>query len=177
MMPSTLCKLLRTKSWWCAREETFSDNFPLLPVSAPPYRRVVAMANMMVVSQPGVVLPAVSSSHWSTGVFDCFEDLPSCCFGFWCFWCFTCRTSREYGECLCLPLVDFFGLGGCVPAIAMAMRAEMRQRYGIRGSLVEDFGYSFFLAPCVYCQMSREMKARQLATVTILHSNPSPYPR
>ncbi|XP_063043577.1 cornifelin homolog B-like [Engraulis encrasicolus] len=135
------------------------------------------MANTMVVSQPVAMQSTVLSNQWSTGIFDCLDDLPSCCFSYWCFWCAACQTSRDYGEALCLPLVDLFGLGGCVPAIAMAMRADMRHRYGIQGSLMEDFGYAYILPACVYCQMYREVKARQAQVqpvILIVPNNPPP---
>lgn len=50
------------------------------------------------------------------------------CFAFWCFPCFACKTAREAGECLCLPLLDSFGI---IPPITTALRVSIRQRYGI----------------------------------------------
>lgn len=50
------------------------------------------------------------------------------CFAFWCFPCFACKTARDAGECLCLPLLDSFGL---IPPITTALRVSIRQRYGI----------------------------------------------
>uniref|UniRef100_A0AAY4BNA9 Plac8 onzin related protein 2 n=1 Tax=Denticeps clupeoides TaxID=299321 RepID=A0AAY4BNA9_9TELE len=79
------------------------------------------------------------------------------CFGFWCFWCFACKTTNDLGECLCLPLLDLFGI---IPPITISMRATMRQRYGIQGSICNDCVNSFFCGPCVWCQMSREKKIR-----------------
>ncbi|KAK7925277.1 hypothetical protein WMY93_007587 [Mugilogobius chulae] len=73
------------------------------------------------------------------------------------------RTSRRYGQCLCLPLLDMFG--GAPPPIAMSMRVSMRHRYGIRGDMCDDCLYSFFCLPCSWCQMSREMKLRELPVV------------
>lgn len=52
------------------------------------------------------------------------------CFAFWCFPCFTCITAKNYGECLCLPLLEYFS--GFIPAITMSMRVSMRQRYNIK---------------------------------------------
>lgn len=50
------------------------------------------------------------------------------CFAFWCFPCFACSTAKKFGECLCLPMLDGFGL---IPPVALSMRSTMRQRYGI----------------------------------------------
>ncbi|KAL0182448.1 hypothetical protein M9458_021823, partial [Cirrhinus mrigala] len=51
------------------------------------------------------------------------------CFAYWCLPCFTCIKAKRYGECLCLPLLDFCGI---IPPITMSMRVSMRQRYGIK---------------------------------------------
>uniref|UniRef100_A0A8C6TS28 Plac8 onzin related protein 2 n=1 Tax=Neogobius melanostomus TaxID=47308 RepID=A0A8C6TS28_9GOBI len=87
-----------------------------------------------------------------------------CCFAFWCSPCFSCITAKKYGECLCLPLLDGFGL---IPPISMSMRVSMRQRYGIRGNMCRDCVYSFFCVSCSWCQMSREMKRRQIPIVLV----------
>ncbi|NP_001188228.1 cornifelin-like protein b isoform X1 [Ictalurus punctatus] len=123
----------------------------------------------MVVQQPQPVMMANTSysNQWSSGIFDCCENVAECCFSFWCFPCFACSTSRKFGECLCLPMLDGYGL---IPPITLAMRASMRQRYGIEGSICNDCIYSFFCLTCVWCQMSREMKARN-HSVTLINSH------
>ncbi|KAM9332236.1 cornifelin homolog B-like [Pholidichthys leucotaenia] len=122
------------------------------------------MSSSMVITQPTPVMSLQGSNEWSTGVFDCCKNVPECCFAFWCFPCFACKTSREYGECLCLPLLDGFGL---IPPITMSMRVSMRQRYGIRGTMCVDCVYSTFCTACIWCQMSREMKRRNLTVVMV----------
>ncbi|KAF3836882.1 hypothetical protein F7725_004346 [Dissostichus mawsoni] len=42
---------------------------------------------------------------------------------------FTCKVTRAVGACACLPLLDCIG---CVPPASLAMRASVRQRYGIQ---------------------------------------------
>ncbi|XP_062849389.1 cornifelin homolog B-like [Trichomycterus rosablanca] len=118
----------------------------------------------MVVQQPQPVMVVNTSNQWSSGICDFCEDVPECCFSFWCFPCFACATSRKHGECLCLPLLDSFG---CIPPITVAMRASLRQRYGIEGSICNDCICTYFCYPCVWCQMSREMNVRNQA-VTLL---------
>ncbi|XP_036403473.1 cornifelin homolog B-like [Megalops cyprinoides] len=120
----------------------------------------------MIVQQPQPFVVATDSNQWSSGICNCTEDMASCCFAFWCFPCFACKTSRDYGECLCLPLLDSFGL---IPPITLSMRVSMRQRYGILGSICNDCLYSFFCGPCVWCQMSREMKMR-LQPITLVNA-------
>ncbi|KTG07105.1 hypothetical protein cypCar_00000042 [Cyprinus carpio] len=79
--------------------------------------------------QPRPFVMAHTSNEWSSGICDFCQNVPECCFAFWCFPCFACATSRKHGECLCLPLLDGFG---CIPPITMAMRVSMRSRYGIQ---------------------------------------------
>ncbi|KAM4545459.1 cornifelin homolog B [Odontesthes bonariensis] len=127
------------------------------------------MTTKMVVTQPQPVMEARDSDEWGSGICDCFEDIPQCCFAFWCCPCFACFTSRDYGEPLCLPLLEIFS--GLIPAITMSMRVSMRQRYGIRGSMCMDCVYSTFCAGCTWCQMSREIKRRKIAIVMVSAKN------
>uniref|UniRef100_A0A8C6WQ04 Plac8 onzin related protein 2 n=1 Tax=Neogobius melanostomus TaxID=47308 RepID=A0A8C6WQ04_9GOBI len=122
------------------------------------------MSTKMVVKQPQPMMISQESNEWSSGICDCCQDVPECCFAFWCFPCFSCITAKKHGECLCLPLLDGFGL---IPPISMSMRVSMRQRYGIRGNMCRDCVYSFFCLPCSWCQMSREMKTRQIPIVLV----------
>uniref|UniRef100_A0A674N349 Plac8 onzin related protein 3 n=2 Tax=Takifugu rubripes TaxID=31033 RepID=A0A674N349_TAKRU len=114
------------------------------------------MVDTTVKTQPR---PFVTMAHrWSSGICDCWSDLPQCCFAFWCFPCFACITAREAGECLCLPLLDAFG---AIPPITTALRVSVRQQYGIEGSICNDCVYACFCGPCSWCQISREMKKRK----------------
>ncbi|XP_015240466.1 PREDICTED: cornifelin homolog B-like isoform X1 [Cyprinodon variegatus] len=121
------------------------------------------MANTFVIEQPQSIPVTLSSQEWSTDLFDCFKDIPTCCFAYWCLPCFACRTSKEFGEHECLPLLDIFGGS----AITMSMRLSVRQRYGINGTLASDWLYSMFCCSCVWCQMSREIKLRNPQTYII----------
>ncbi|XP_058250061.1 uncharacterized protein LOC131355665 isoform X1 [Hemibagrus wyckioides] len=75
-------------------------------------------------SQPG----PVSDGQWSTGLCECYGDMSDCCFALWCLPVFACKTSRAAGGCVCLPLLDCVS---CVPPASLAMRAAVRERYGI----------------------------------------------
>nr|XP_020479990.1 cornifelin homolog B-like [Monopterus albus] len=101
-------------------------------------------------------------AEWSTGICDCCQDMKQCCFAFWCCPCFACKTTREFGQCLCLPLLD---ICSCAHPATMSVRLAIRQRYGIRGSLCCDCVHSTFCTACVWCQISTEMKKRTLPTV------------
>ncbi|CAB1351590.1 unnamed protein product [Coregonus sp. 'balchen'] len=109
------------------------------------------MSNKMVIQQPNQFVQAITSNRWSSNICDCTQDMSSCCFAFWCFPCFSCITAREAGECLCLPLLDSFGV---IPPATMSMRVGMRQRYGIEGTMCNDCVYSFFCGPCTWFTMA-----------------------
>ncbi|XP_042368501.1 plac8 onzin related protein 4 [Plectropomus leopardus] len=115
------------------------------------------MSGKMVMTQPRPLIMTTTSNQWTSGICDCFQDLPQCCLAFWCLPCFTCKTAHEAGECLCLPLLDAFGV---IPPMTTALRVSVRQRYGIEGTICNDCVYSFFCGPCTWCQISREIKTR-----------------
>ncbi|XP_036381551.1 cornifelin homolog B-like [Megalops cyprinoides] len=114
------------------------------------------MTTKLVIQQPQPVVETVQSNQWSSGICDCWEDKANCCFAFWCLPCFTCKTSQDYGQCLCLPLLDL----GIVPPITLSMRVSMRKQYGITGTICNDCLYATFCRACTWCQMAREMKQR-----------------
>ncbi|XP_069001841.1 cornifelin homolog B-like [Embiotoca jacksoni] len=113
-------------------------------------------------TQPQALLASSDDADWSSGICDCCDDGKQCCFAFWCCPCFACKTTKDFGHCLCLPLLDVFG---CIRPITMSTRVSVRHRYGIRGSLCVDCLCSTFCLSCVWCQMSREMKKRKIPTV------------
>ncbi|XP_073510710.1 cornifelin homolog [Phyllobates terribilis] len=119
--------------------------------------------------QPAAVGQAVSVAYmnineWSSGICDCCQDLGICCFGFWCFPCFQCKTVSDFGECLCLPLLDPGSCGGYTGTslagspVSLAMRASVRERYRIRGSICDDCCMLCCCFTCSWCQMAREIK-------------------
>ncbi|XP_008302547.1 cornifelin homolog A-like [Stegastes partitus] len=108
-------------------------------------------------NQPRPYITSTTSNDWTSGICDCFEDLPTCCLAFWCFPCFTCVTSHKAGECVCLPLLDGFGL---IPPITTSMRVSVRQRYGIEGTICKDCCYTWCCYSCTWCQIAREIKTR-----------------
>ncbi|XP_054612086.1 cornifelin homolog B-like isoform X2 [Dunckerocampus dactyliophorus] len=124
------------------------------------------MTSKMVITQPEPIMVHQDSSEWGSEICDCCNDVPMCCFAFWCFPCFACITTKKYGQCLCLPLVDM-SMGALVPPVAMSMRVSMRHRYGIRGTMCNDCVCTTFCRPCIWCQMAREMKERDIPIVLV----------
>ncbi|XP_053319155.1 uncharacterized protein LOC128491018 isoform X1 [Spea bombifrons] len=137
-------------------------------------KKVAEMVPVMV-EQPMAVAQTVSvakENAWATGVCDCCDDCSVCCFAFCCLPCFQCSTASDFGECLCLPLLEpgflgMFGLGGCSAPISVAMRAAVRERYRIPGSICNDCCLVCWCYSCVWCQLSREIKKRK-QTITMV---------
>ncbi|KAI4829224.1 hypothetical protein KUCAC02_023281 [Chaenocephalus aceratus] len=112
---------------------------------------------------------------WSSALLDCFEDINTCCYGFWCGPCLACTVSGRFGENYCFPLCDIvplctsaiIGIPICVPPAVLSTRAAMRNRYHIKGSLCNDVAVSCFCQWCSWCQMHRELKYRNIIPVVI----------
>ncbi|XP_041647413.1 cornifelin homolog A-like [Cheilinus undulatus] len=121
--------------------------------------------------------------HWESGLCDCFENASTCCYGFWCCPCLACTVSGKFGENRCLPLCDIcspavtaaFGVPLCAPPAVLAMRAAMRNRYNIKGSLCKDIAVSCFCGWCSWCQMHRELKHRKKSPTIINVHNQTVY--
>uniref|UniRef100_A0A667ZTR1 Placenta-specific gene 8 protein-like n=1 Tax=Myripristis murdjan TaxID=586833 RepID=A0A667ZTR1_9TELE len=132
------------------------------------------MSAKTVVNQPKPFITTTYSNKWTSGICDCFEDLPQCCLACWCLPCFTCKTSHEAGECVCLPLLDAYGL---IPPMTLSLRVSVRQRYGIevslgKGDMSGDCVYATFCNICSWCQMAREIKRRS-HTLTVINAQPT----
>ncbi|CAJ1063255.1 cornifelin homolog B [Xyrichtys novacula] len=126
-------------------------------------------SSKVVIKQPQPTMVSQYANDWGSGICDCCDNVPECCFAFWCCPCFACKTSRDYGQPLCLPLLEIFG--GCIPPITMSMRVHMRQRYDIKGTFCNDCVYATFCTSCTWCQMSREMKRRKIQVVLVSAKN------
>ncbi|XP_035032787.2 cornifelin-like [Hippoglossus stenolepis] len=127
-------------------------------------------------------MAAQSLRDWKSGLFDCFEDASTCCYGFWCCPCLTCTVSGRFGENSCLPLCDMCStavLAACgiplfVPPVAVSLRSSIRNRYGIKGSICKDIAASCFCLTCSWCQMHRELKELKKNRVVIINTQPAP---
>uniref|UniRef100_A0AAR2KYM4 Plac8 onzin related protein 2 n=1 Tax=Pygocentrus nattereri TaxID=42514 RepID=A0AAR2KYM4_PYGNA len=93
------------------------------------------MASKVIIQQPKPLVVDATSDQWSTSICEC-ESVNECCFSVWCFPCFACITARDHGECLCLPLLDTFGI---IPPVTLSMRVSMRKRYGITVRTAKTF--------------------------------------
>ncbi|XP_064181639.1 cornifelin homolog [Anguilla rostrata] len=120
----------------------------------------MAVHPTVVVAQPTMASSwpqTLKPNQWSSDVCDCCEDMGICCFGFWCPWCLSCKISSDFGECLCLPLLDGC-CGGIVPPVTLTLRTAIRERYSIQGTVCNDCCVTTCCTWCVWCQMARELK-------------------
>ncbi|XP_060572650.1 cornifelin homolog [Ruditapes philippinarum] len=101
--------------------------------------------------QGKIIIPMTGNREWSSGLFDCTQDVTNCvmvaCFGP----CVQCQLSSRMGEILCAPV--------CIPGAMIALRQRLRTLGGIQGSLCHDCLVLNFCGACAVCQMKREMDA------------------
>ncbi|KAG9335534.1 hypothetical protein JZ751_004561 [Albula glossodonta] len=108
------------------------------------------------------------------------SESTSCLF-FWCFPCVACTTAQKFGECLCLPLLDiisaailsYLGCPFCAPAVGLSLRAAVRNKYGIPGTIGDDCPKATFCATCSWCQIAREIDIRS-KPLTVISCQPVP---
>ncbi|KAJ0032650.1 hypothetical protein NQD34_002731 [Periophthalmus magnuspinnatus] len=111
---------------------------------------------------------------WSTALMDCFEDAATCCYGFWCCPCLSCTVSGRLQQPYCLPLCDLpccLASTSClvpllVPPAGLALRLTMRNKYKIKGSVLDDMMVACCCSWCSWCQMHRELK-RRMNVITV----------
>ncbi|XP_062611156.1 cornifelin homolog A-like [Saccostrea cucullata] len=114
------------------------------------------MSTTVVVQQPTagsgnplMVTGIEGHRDWSTGLFDCFDDLKSCLLGFFCLPCTVCSVASRTGECCCMPY--------CVQGGTVVLRSRIRTIGGIQGTACMDCVILSLLGPCAVCQMQREL--------------------
>ncbi|XP_069802818.1 cornifelin homolog [Dendropsophus ebraccatus] len=89
---------------------------------------------------------------WSTGLFQCCDDIPICILGCLCPAFLPCYLSTLFGEMCCF---------GTLPGAMFALRTGVRERYKIPGNLMNDYCAICCCLVCALCQMAREIKGRE----------------
>lgn len=91
----------------------------------------------------------LAKREWTTGMFDCCDDIPECVYAFFCGWCYMCDMAKAMNESCCSCM-----FGGMVP-----MRTKIRTERGIEGQVWKDHFAVHCCAFCTMVQMGREIKA------------------
>ncbi|XP_052591961.1 placenta-specific gene 8 protein [Peromyscus californicus insignis] len=107
----------------------------------------MAQAPTVIVTQPGFVR-APQNSNWQTSLCDCFSDCGVCLCGTFCFMCLGCQVAADMNEC-------------CLCGTSVAMRTLYRTRYGIPGSICDDYMATLFCSVCSVCQIKRDINRRR----------------
>ncbi|ELR50094.1 PREDICTED: placenta-specific gene 8 protein [Bison bison bison] len=108
-----------------------------------------ASSPVVIVTQPGVGSgPAPQNSNWQTGLCDCFSDCGVCLCGTFCFTCLACQVASDMNEC-------------CLCGTSVAMRTLYRTRYGIPGSICDDYMVTHCCTLCSLCQIKRDINRRR----------------
>ncbi|XP_034968833.1 placenta-specific gene 8 protein [Zootoca vivipara] len=103
----------------------------------------------VIMQQPQVVIVQPSQqNYWQTGLYDCFHDCGICLCGTFCYVCLGCQVAADMNEC-------------CLCGTSMAMRAVYRTKYGIPGSLCDDFCTLWCCPQFALCQLKRDINRRR----------------
>ncbi|KAL1803447.1 hypothetical protein DCAR_0935139 [Daucus carota subsp. sativus] len=105
-------------------------------------------------------------TSWSTGLFDCFSDVPNCCLTFWC----PCVTFGQVadivdkGTSTCTTTGALYALlvfvTGCGCCYSCFYRTKMRNQYMLTESPCPDFLVHCCCESCALCQEHRELRLR-----------------
>ncbi|CAL1528093.1 unnamed protein product [Lymnaea stagnalis] len=104
----------------------------------------------VIIQQPTSIMGPNGRRLWSSKVSDCCQDQNICCCGTFCYGCLACQVSTDMGESFCVPF--------CVSGWLTTLRTKMRTEQNIAGSVLDDCCAVCFCAPCVLCQLAREIK-------------------
>ncbi|XP_078473988.1 uncharacterized protein LOC144735459 [Lampetra planeri] len=105
-------------------------------------------------AQGPTAVTLMSMPVWSSGLFSCYQDLYSCLLGCLCPCALIGGLASKMGES------SMLGCPCWMQVAANAMRASIRERYRISGSLCNDLLTLHCCLPCAACQMHREVSVR-----------------
>ncbi|CAL5430623.1 unnamed protein product [Camellia sinensis] len=117
--------------------------------------------------QPAIQALPKSQVPWSTGLCDCFDDVPNCCITCWC----PCITFERIAEIVDKGSTSCGASGalytlisivvGCPCFYSCFYRSKMRQQYLLHESPCGDCLVHCCCESCALCQEYRELKNRR----------------
>jgi Cys-rich protein (TIGR01571 family) len=106
-------------------------------------------------------------------LFGCFDDMPSCCYGYWCLPCAFGTNAEKIDDSSCVGMcLAYWVLGSCylcwIPH--MMKRKVLRQKFSLKPDPCDDCLVAAFCGPCGVCQEARELKAKGMySTIRMLY--------
>ncbi|XP_036029771.1 placenta-specific gene 8 protein-like [Onychomys torridus] len=107
----------------------------------------MAQAPTVIMTQAGFV-HALQNSNWQTSLCICFSDFGVCLCWTFCFTRLGCQVAADMNEC-------------CLCGTTVVKRTLYRTRYGIPGSLCDDYMATLFCPVCSVCQIKRDINRRR----------------
>ncbi|XP_038052883.1 placenta-specific gene 8 protein-like [Patiria miniata] len=127
-------------------------NQPMQPIPSP-YSVVTnqptTTTTIIQLAQGNFRYPRGAPRDWSTPLCGCCESCCGCLCACFCFPCYECYVASKMGESCCTPC--------CLANATVVMRAYVRGRHNIQGSLAGDGCTTCCCPMCVLCQISREV--------------------
>ncbi|KAM0015058.1 putative PLAC8 motif-containing protein [Helianthus debilis subsp. tardiflorus] len=119
-----------------------------------------------------VVLEFDTQARWSSGLFNCFSDVPLCCITCWCP-CITFGRIAEAvddGKTSCVTSAGVHALltyaTGCGWIYSLTYRSKIRKDYMLDGGAFRDCLAHFCCERCALCQEYQELQQRGAAGCT-----------
>ena len=114
----------------------------------------------------------VPRQHWKFTMFSCCQNGFVDCLAKTCF--FNCAWGKAmeiaFGNSCILCCLGAGFCPGIVYIMSLCQRTQMREKYSLYGSKMDDFLSCFFCTGCHYIQMIHEIEAREKQTITCLGS-------
>ncbi|XP_058181296.1 cell number regulator 2-like [Rhododendron vialii] len=88
---------------------------------------------------------------WSSGLYDCFDDVPNCCITYFC----PCITFGRIAEIVNKGETSCRKSGGIYASLSLC---RSRRRYSLPETPYTDWCVHGFCEPCALCQEYRELK-------------------
>ena len=102
--------------------------------------------------------------EWRYGLFSCFDNIGTCCYGYLCTFCLIGDNGAKLGrscfaDCLISGLAASFLGGDCI--VTSSQRADIRRKANLKESCCGDCLVGWCCWGCAACQHANEIKYRQ----------------
>merc|ERR1711868_334682 len=105
--------------------------------------------------QVSIIATEKMSKDWNHGTCGCFDDLGTCCFGYFCGCCMIYSTAKDLDQSGWLYLA-LSCITPCIPI--MMLRTKAREAYDIQGDQTNDALMACCCGFCSMVQTAQEVK-------------------